>query len=138
MPDNVTPANATAVAELGGAAAALGIFGKMVAWLVGRRDRQSAENKTWEASLREREDKLRSEIEHEMAELRAVVVRMGALLNSVRGVAVDLVRDLRRHNPQSETLLRAEKTLRDAFPVDFDLPPDMAAAVSQLDGRDAA
>lgn len=115
---------------IGGGIVMLGAIGKGLAWLLNwqgaRSDRREAKLTKWEASLTERERDYRHQIED----------KLGSLERANRLVAIallDVTLELKHFAPLSPAVARAFETLRELMPADFEMNPQMRAAVEQLD-----
>lgn len=128
----------------GGVLTLLGLVGGAIAWLLNyqgaRSDRKAERMRAWEESLLRREREYRENIENELAELRrdrehdAVEhQRMRNHIVVLRDTLSNLVGEVKRLDPTSAALARADRMLRAAFTPDFTLPADMAELLMKFD-----
>jgi len=115
---------------IAGATGLVGVISTAVWRIVTWRERRL---RAWEESLDKAAAKMRQELAEEVQELRAATHQMSSEIGHLRGAVLDMMIELKEHSPNSPALRRAEYLLRGAFPVDPNLPPDIANLAARLD-----
>lgn len=127
----------------GGAATAFAGAKKLIGWLdmrAARARRTRAEGlQEWEDKLARREAAIDTDLEHRLASLEAEGRKRAEEVVALR-LAFEVVgSELRRLDPASTALQRAEQILATAFPLPKDLiPSTMGAQLHRIDETDQA
>jgi hypothetical protein len=127
----------------GGAAAALTVFRKAVGWLDARADRRRRSRaeglQEWEEKLTRREAAIDTDLETRLGKIENENTRRAEENMALRLAFEIVAAELRRLDPASTVLTRANQILATAFPLPKDLiPSDMGAELIRIDQAAAA
>lgn len=113
-----------------GIVALLATFGKGFAWLVNlkgaRENSRAARLAAWEKSLDRREEEQRAEQARARAEAEERMHTMERRMRLLSAALFEMVAEVQRLDPDSAALAKARGALIAAYPVEPELPEDMA------------
>lgn len=125
-----------------GVIAVLATLGHGIKWLLGFTSQQQSNRQAkldqWHAELAAREAKIDAEEDAYRLRIEGRLADVEDKQGKLLAICHELASGLRTLNPQSPALLNYDKMLRTAFRVDPATPPDMIAALHEIERVDAA